>query len=242
MLFPVHFLPLRLIRITTLLIALIALLIIIGPHILRHAPQTSMSVSSSNSSQTLPRNLRVPTTTESKFLNDSPTSSSASTLINSFGKLPMSFEVNEGQADKRVKFLARGSGFGLFLTSNEAVLALDRSSEKAAEEWTAEETVKPQAMTAHRKALKIKGKNSPRGMLRQSLIGANRAPKIEGIEELPGKANYFIGNDPAKWRTDISTFAKVKYEDIYHGMDAVYYGNKGQLSKKVFRIPGSVIF
>ena len=41
-----------------------------------------------------------------------------------YGKLPLSFEANRGQTDQRVKFLSRGSGHTLFLTSTDAVLVL----------------------------------------------------------------------------------------------------------------------
>src|SRR3990172_6192242 len=44
----------------------------------------------------------------------------------SYGKLPLSFEVNEGQADKKVKFLSRAGGSTLFLTPTEAVFVLNR--------------------------------------------------------------------------------------------------------------------
>src|SRR5260370_6754708 len=46
----------------------------------------------------------------------------------SYGKFPLRFEANQGQADLRVKFLSRGSGYTLFLTSTEAVLALPKTS------------------------------------------------------------------------------------------------------------------
>ena len=46
---------------------------------------------------------------------------------------------------------------------------------------------------------------------------------------MPGKSNYFIGNDPAKWRTNVPTYAKVKYQNVYRGIDLVYYGNPQQL-------------
>jgi len=58
------------------------------------------------------------------------------------------------------------------------------------------------------------------------LVGANRSAGIEGLEPLPGKSNYFIGNDPTKWHTDIPTYAKVRYWDIYPGVDLVYYGHQ----------------
>ena len=66
-------------------------------------------------------------------------------------------------------------------------------------------------------------------VVRLKLIGANPSPKITGLNELPGKSNYFIGNDPAKWRTDVSNYEKVKIEDVYPEIDLVYYGNQRQL-------------
>jgi hypothetical protein len=66
-------------------------------------------------------------------------------------------------------------------------------------------------------------------VLRMSLVGANPLAKVSGFDELPGKSNYFIGNDPKKWRTNVPTYAKVKYEGVYPGVDLVYYGNQGRL-------------
>src|SRR5271157_4001150 len=48
-------------------------------------------------------------------------------IVENYGKLPLSFEANTGQADKSVKFLSRGSGYGLYLTGNEAVLTLHKT-------------------------------------------------------------------------------------------------------------------
>jgi hypothetical protein len=59
--------------------------------------------------------------------------------------------------------------------------------------------------------------------------GANRAPQVEGLDKQPGIVNYFIGNDAAKWHTDIPTFGRVHYESVYEGVDLVYYGNQRQL-------------
>ena len=76
-------------------------------------------------------------------------------------------------------------------------------------------------------------------VIRLKLIGANPNPKITGLDELPGKSNYFIGNDPAKWRTDVSNYAKVKIEDVYPGIDLVYYGNQRQLEYDWIVNPGA---
>lgn len=76
-------------------------------------------------------------------------------------------------------------------------------------------------------------------VLRMRLSGANELPQVEGLEELPGKVNYFIGNDPSKWYTDISTFSRIKYYDVYPGIDIVYYGNQGQLEYDYVLSPGA---
>lgn len=60
------------------------------------------------------------------------------------------------------------------------------------------------------------------------LLGANPRPRVAGLDQLPGKTNYFIGSDPRQWRTDVPTYAKVKYEAVYPGVDMVYYGTQGR--------------
>ena len=66
-------------------------------------------------------------------------------------------------------------------------------------------------------------------VLGMQLVGANPEPRMEGLEELPGKVNYLIGNDPEKWRTNVPTYGKVRSCDVYPGVDLVYYGNRGEL-------------
>lgn len=120
-----------------------------------------------------------------------------------YGKLPLRFEANQGQTDGQVKFLARGSGYSLYLTAAEAVLQL--RGDKPDDAKTA-------------------------ATLRMKMVGAKPNPNVAGIDELPGKSNYFIGNDPNKWRTGVPSYAKVKYEQVYPGVDVVYYGTgQGQL-------------
>ncbi len=72
------------------------------------------------------------------------------------------------------------------------------------------------------------------------LVGANASATVTGADELPGKSNYFIGNDPKKWRTNVPTYAKVKYAGVYPGVDLVYYGNQGgQLEYDFVVAPGA---
>ncbi len=147
-------------------------------------------------------------------------------LAEATGKIPLHFEANTGQTDDRVKFVTRGRGYTMFLTSNEAVLALRRP-----------EAREDKARSARRRA-ELPGTVS-QSVLRMTYAGANPAPRIVGQEELPGKANYFKGNDPAKWRANVPTFARVRYENLYPGIDLVYYGNQRALEYDFMVQPGA---
>ena len=76
-------------------------------------------------------------------------------------------------------------------------------------------------------------------MLRISLAGADPAQRVEGVDPLPGISNYYIGNDPQKWRTNIPHYARVAYRDVYPGVSLVYYGNQGRLEYDFMIAPGA---
>jgi CSLREA domain-containing protein len=179
-----------------------------------------------------------------------------------YGKLPLSFEVNRGQSDEQVKFLSRGHGYTLFLTPTEAVLAL-QGGETGKRRKGEEAPHKAQGKnTGQTEGLRLKAEGPPPfspsslqpaayslsqhptpstqhpAVVRLQLLGANPNPQVTGLEELPGKINYFTGNDPVKWRTNVATFAKVKYENVYPGVDLVYYGNQRQLEYDFVVAPG----
>jgi len=133
----------------------------------------------------------------------------------SYGKLPLSFEANRGQTAPEVKFTARGRGYSLFLTGTEAVLAFNRQPAEAS------------------------SGSSHADRVRMKIARANSSIEPAGENQLPGTANYFLGNDPTKWRTRIPTYAKVRYNGIYPGIDLVYYGNQRQLEYDFTVAPGA---
>jgi photosystem II stability/assembly factor-like uncharacterized protein len=142
-----------------------------------------------------------------------------------YGVLPLSFEANSGQTDSNVKFLARGQGYGLFLTATGPVMSLTKTSEKK---------------TDPEKSLAVEG-NSPAAetaVVSWDLIAANKSPRISGVDGLPGKANYFRGNDPSKWQSNVATYSKVRYSNVYPGIDVIYYGNQRQLEYDFIVAPG----
>lgn len=128
-------------------------------------------------------------------------------------RAPLSFEANQGQTDERVKFIARGSGYTMFLTANEAVMVLKKAT-----------GMRQQAIEKARSHLSPQH-SELQTVVRMKLVGANPDPKVAGLEALPGKVNYFIGNDPKKWRKNIPTYKRLEYRDVYPGVNLVYYGN-----------------
>src|SRR5262249_44053119 len=76
-------------------------------------------------------------------------------------------------------------------------------------------------------------------VLRMQAVGANPNARAVGRDVLPGYANYFIGNDPSRWHTDVPTYGRVEYQDVYPGIDLVYYGNKRQLEYDFVAPPGA---
>lgn len=149
-------------------------------------------------------------------------SGTAASISADYGNLPLSFEANQGQIDAQVRFLSRGQGYSLFLTASEAVLALNKPAESA----TARSESEP-------------AQDQKSDIIRLQLSGGNPHAKVTGLDKLPGQSHYFIGNDPKQWHTDVAHYAKVKYQEVYPGIDLVYYGNQRQLEYDFIVNPGS---
>ena len=137
-------------------------------------------------------------------------------IFETYGKLPLNFEANYGQTDNQVSFLSKGSGYTLFLTPREAVFSLIKQAEQNDNQQSSEFVV-----------------------IRMQMLDANDSPKISGVDELPNKSNYFIGNDPEKWYTDIPNYKKVMYQDIYQDIDLIFYGNQRQLEYDFVVMPNA---
>ena len=142
-------------------------------------------------------------------------------LLKSYGALPMSFEVNQGQADRSVRFLARGQGYAVLLQPGVALLALRPPGQDARAPRRADQLPRPSSR-----------------LLKMKIERANLSARVTGLNRLPGISNYFIGNDPSRWHTHIPTYEKVRFENVRPGINLVYYGNQGQLEYDFILSPG----
>jgi len=145
-------------------------------------------------------------------------------LIRDYGNLPLAFEPNVGQTDAQVRFLARGGGMTAFFTDTETVMVLSRSRQ-------AKKPVGPGRAEAPAEVEQT--------VVRMKLAGAGQPRRAIGLEKLPGISNYFIGNDPAKWRTDVPHYGRIQYEGVYPGIDLVWYGNQRRLEYDFVVAPGA---
>jgi hypothetical protein len=139
-------------------------------------------------------------------------------------RMPLSFETNRGQAQADVKFVGRGDGFALLLKPNEAILSLHK---------------RRQALAGGAAATSLNDESLASHLLSMKLEGANSTPLISGEDQQEVRANYFIGNDPAKWLRDVETFSRVSYSGVYRGVDLVFYGNQRQLEYDFTVGPGA---
>lgn len=148
---------------------------------------------------------------------DQPTSGQVNT-VQDYGKIPLQFEMNAGQADPQARYYTRGNGYTIYFAPTEVILALDVSTNRESLNKSHRDPNK--LTTSHRTEI---------GLIHFKLEGAGAETEISPEAELPGKVNYFIGNEPAQWHANVPVFSRVRYQRAYPGVDVVFYGNQSQL-------------
>src|SRR5260370_160376 len=117
------------------------------------------------------------------------------TASETYGQFPLHSEANRGQTHEDVRFLARGPGYSLYLTAGEAVLVLARPNADGKRD-SRSALKQPDAQTH---AMPV--------VVHMGFVGAAAHPRMSPLEELPRTANYFIGNHPAQWQTNVPNYA-----------------------------------
>jgi hypothetical protein len=132
-------------------------------------------------------------------------------VLEHLASLPLGFEQNVSEVNKSVDFVCHAAGYSISLSRGELLVVFaDQGSGKQGEET-----------------------------LRISLAGADKKVEPQGIDLLPGVTNYYIGNDPAQWKTNVRQFRQVRYHNVYPGVDLVFYGNHRQLEFDFALSPGA---
>lgn len=142
-----------------------------------------------------------------------------SRIANNYGRVPLSFESNQGQAPPDVKFLSHGAAYSILLEDRDAVFVLSKASKAPAAQ---KPEIAPQPLRAQ-------NQSAATSILRMSLLNAETVSAPVGEEILPGTVNYITGSNPAQWRTGLPTFQRVRYASVYPGVDLIYYGIQSHL-------------
>lgn len=129
-------------------------------------------------------------------------------------KPTLAFEPNQGQANVQTDFVSHAGSYSVFLGATQADFLIALPAKEHGKINRATASVSSGARSS---------------FVRMRLDGANANATKVALAQLPEKVNYFLGNDPSKWHTDIATYAKVEYQNVYPGVDLVYYGTQPEL-------------
>lgn len=153
-----------------------------------------------------------------------PTEGTEAVASKALRQLAIAFEENKGQVQAPVRFLSRAPGYQLFLTGDTAVVAFDAAT--------------PSYGSARLRA-KAQKKQRAKAAFRMRLVGADPLASATGVEPLDYKSNYFRGASSDGTVTAVPNFGKVRFSDIYPGIDVVYYGKQQQLEYDLIVAPNA---
>ena len=152
-------------------------------------------------------------------------------LQKAYGKLPRHFIHNQGQMDERVKYYTLGGGHAFFFSPEGVVLSLPRDRERLNRDRRPDKNLVRQQT--------LRPRPGPQTVVQLTPVGMSPWTEIKATDLQGGKVNYFIGNDPGKWRTNIPTYGAVVYQEAYPGIDLKFYGNGRQLEYDLVVRPGA---
>ncbi len=151
-----------------------------------------------------------------------------------YGRLPLYFMENRGQVDRRVKFYASGGRHSVFFTQKEVVFSITKKQEQ--EPTGRSDKGDRDALQRRRPAA---SGNYKTAVVRQTPVGLRKKVELVALEPQEQQVNYFIGNDPQKWHTQIPTYKAVLYREAYPGIDLKFYGTGQQVEYDIVVKPGA---
>jgi hypothetical protein len=149
--------------------------------------------------------------------------------MQAYGRMPLSFVENHGQKDTTVRFYIEGAGGTMFFTDKEVVTEFVKRDTPVGNKG------KPPLLPGADKS--TTAVMEERLVLRRQFLNTDSTGQLIGTKPLPGKVNVFRGNDPSKWKQNISTYSEIKYQNLYPGVDVIYNGTNSNLETSVHLAP-----
>lgn len=131
----------------------------------------------------------------------------------SLSGMPLYFEPQEAAIGESTAFFARGQNYQFAITSTGAQIVLSKTGSEESDSYSHASRITHHASRA----------------IQMQILGANAYAPLHGDGLLSGKMNYLVGSDPSQWRTDLPVYSRVQVDDVYPGINLIYYGNQHQL-------------
>ena len=147
------------------------------------------------------------------------------------GRLPVAFVPNLGQWDHAARYVARFGGMTVFLQEQGWTFTLAERSQGQTEGMPARHRM----ARADLEPKPVQGRGVA---VRMTFAGASE-PVLAAEDVLPGRHNYFLGNDPAKWRSDVPLYASVRYREVHPGVDVRAREHDGHFEYDLLLQPGA---
>jgi len=156
------------------------------------------------------------------------------TLNATFAPMPLAFTENQGQWPDSILYRASAGGATMWFTPSGAYYQFTRRISRIDDSG---------GLSPQQKFMRDRPMEQPDSieitMIKAEFVGANLNPSAMGLSVLDYKCNYFLGNEPDKWRTDVSNYESIQYQEVYPGVDLKYYGNGKQMEYDFVVSPGA---
>lgn len=159
--------------------------------------------------------------------------------MDSFDKLALRFEEVRDARNNQARFVARATGMTVGVKPTEAVMLLNDAKEPKGQPSGCCSQGRFAAERQHHISLSATSHRRGAKSLRLRLIGANPLARVAGENHLATRTNYFAGNDASQWKIRIANFERVRVEEVYPGIDVIYYGSGHQLEYDFNVAPGA---
>jgi len=167
-----------------------------------------------------------------------PTEAERQLVVSKLSSMPLSFTENQGQFGDKTKFRCNTPGATFYFAASEVAYLFSRETDGLIEEplgpWASASDMPDspdRLFTSRHKRESL--------LVHAKFVGANPNAKVIGEEMTSHRTNYFLGNDPSKWHTNVPNYSVVRYRNIYPGIDLKYHGDGHSLKYDFIVKPGA---
>jgi hypothetical protein len=171
-------------------------------------------------------------------------------VVQKMSQMPLAFTKNMGQWDERVLFRANAGGATMWFTKEGVTYQFTRRIETGDDASSGHSRAGGNPVVGldaanldpRLRGDDMKGDSVEQLVLTAKFIDANPNPEVIAEGQMEYKCNYFLGNEPSKWHTDVPNYEAITLKDIYPGIDLKFSGDSnGQAAYEFIAAPDADI-